>query len=244
MGFSEFFKSKKSKRHKKEGNNSLEPITSDMKDQSLTIDGLMNELSRKEKEIETLHSLVVDLQYQNDILKKKLGNNLKTNESGALEKDNPGEELHPQKALEDDNLNNFESEVNELNEIQNQSVLDNEKPIEIEFLSESNNKRKIFYKAPFKDRRFAIENGSEFSNPDYLYKIETTEDSVEGELTLLVKNDLTRALNSPFQFLETACEYENSFNPDANGIEVISNGEVVKEDQDWLIKKKIVIKFI
>ena len=63
-------------------------------------------------------------------------------------------------------------------------------------------------------------------------------------ITLIETADLSRALNSPNTFLETVCDYENPYNPLAKGIKVMSDGEVCLEGQDWVVKKKIRIKFI
>ena len=56
--------------------------------------------------------------------------------------------------------------------------------------------------------------------------------------------DLSRALNSPDHYLEKACVYENAFNINATSIEVIEEGEVKLDNQDWLVISKVKIKFI
>jgi len=55
---------------------------------------------------------------------------------------------------------------------------------------------------------------------------------------------LSRALNSPNLYLETVCDYENQYNTLSKGIKVINKGEVSLEGEDWVVKKKIKIKFI
>jgi hypothetical protein len=102
----------------------------------------------------------------------------------------------------------------------------------------------IYLPAPFEERRFAVEDMSEIKKPESLYSVSLVEEGKKGNITLIETADLSRALNSPNIYLETVCEYENSYNPEAKGINVIEDGEVVLEGEDWVVKNKIKIKFI
>jgi hypothetical protein len=102
----------------------------------------------------------------------------------------------------------------------------------------------MYLPAPFQDNRFASEDASEVKKPTSLYQAEVVEDSNEVFFTLLQTIDLSRALNSPNIYLETACEYENTYTTNAKFIEVIEKGIMRLEGEDWVVKSKIKIKFI
>lgn len=105
-------------------------------------------------------------------------------------------------------------------------------------------KKLIYFPSPFENNRFAAEDESEIVKPTSLYVAEIDEVSNKGIITLIENADLSRALNSPNIYLETVCEYENAYNPNAKGIKVIKDGEVVLENDDWIVLSKIKIKFI
>ena len=102
----------------------------------------------------------------------------------------------------------------------------------------------LFLPSPFEDSKFSAEDVSKERAPFSLYKIKLSSSKVSGELTLLEDADLSRALNSPDHYLEKACVYENAFNINATSIEVIEEGEVKLDNQDWLVISKVKIKFI
>lgn len=102
----------------------------------------------------------------------------------------------------------------------------------------------IFLPSPFEDKRFTIEDVSKERTISSLYKIVLNDNGVTGKLLLLEDADFTRALNSPDHYLEKACSYENVFNPNAKGIDVVNSGSVKLENQDWYVTEKIKIKFI
>lgn len=102
----------------------------------------------------------------------------------------------------------------------------------------------IFLPSPFEDKRFTIEDVSKERTISSLYKIVLNENGITGKLLLLEDADFTRALNSPDHYLEKACSYENAFDPNAKGIDVLRSGSVKLENQDWFVTEKIKIKFI
>lgn len=102
----------------------------------------------------------------------------------------------------------------------------------------------LFLPSPFEDSKFSAEDVSKERTPFSLYKIKLSSSKSKGDLTLLEDADLSRALNSPDHYLEKACVYENAFNINATSIEVIEEGEVKLDNQDWLVISKVKIKFI
>lgn len=102
----------------------------------------------------------------------------------------------------------------------------------------------IYLPSPFEDNRFSIEDVSNEQTSSSLYQIILDASNINGELRLIENADFTRALNSPDHYLEKACIYENAFNPNTTGINVVESGKVKLENQDWLITDKIKIKFI
>ncbi|MBG7613168.1 hypothetical protein IU405_13015 [Polaribacter sp. BAL334] len=123
------------------------------------------------------------------------------------------------------------------------SFLEDEKPIIINLDILKTSKTLIYLPVPFKERRFAKEDESESKKTTSLYIVEVSKDKNEGIISLIESADLSRALNSPNIYLETVCDYENVYSPDAKGIKVVEKGKVVLEGQDWVVKKKIRIKF-
>jgi hypothetical protein len=109
---------------------------------------------------------------------------------------------------------------------------------------EETKKNLIYLPSPFEERKFANEDASEIEKSTSLYLAIVDGNSNKGTITLIESADLSRALNSPNIYLETVCEYENAYNSEAKGIKVITDGEVVLEGQDWVVKSKIKIKFI
>lgn len=116
--------------------------------------------------------------------------------------------------------------------------------IEFNVNKSQNYKKTIYLPSPFEDRRFAVEDVSEIEKPTSLYIAEVDPKNNKGIISLIETADLTRALNSPNTFLETVCDYENQYNPLAKGIKVVTDGEVCLEGEDWVVKRKIRIKFI
>jgi hypothetical protein len=132
------------------------------------------------------------------------------------------------------------------NDIENKETqfVEEEKSITINLDIQKQKTTLIYLPAPFEERRFAVEDMSEIKKPESLYSVSVVEEGKKGNITLIETADLSRALNSPNIYLETVCEYENSYNPEAKGINVIEDGEVVLEGEDWVVKNKIKIKFI
>lgn len=117
-------------------------------------------------------------------------------------------------------------------------------PIVLEVKNEQNIKKTIYLTSPFAERKFAIEDVSETEKPTSLYVAEIDTKTNKGVIRLIETADLSRALNSPSLYLETVCDYENPYNVVAKGIKVMDSGEISLEGEDWVVKKKIKIKFI
>lgn len=65
-----------------------------------------------------------------------------------------------------------------------------------------------------------------------------------GSLTILEDVDFTRALSSPERFFEKACDYDNEYSQNAKAVKVEQTGEIKLEGNDWVVTKKVRIKFI
>jgi len=104
--------------------------------------------------------------------------------------------------------------------------------------------RKVFLPSPFEEKRFSIEDVSFDRNQSSLYHIDLDSSEKSGDIYILEDSDFTKALNSPAQFLEKVCLFENAFSNNATRIENVAKGTVVLDGDDWLVKEKIRIKFI
>jgi hypothetical protein len=102
----------------------------------------------------------------------------------------------------------------------------------------------IYLSSPFQNLTFANEDASKDKTLNTLYQVEFNEQMQTGDLSVLVDSDLSKALNSPDSYLETACTYDNEYSNNARAIKVIENGEIKLEGEDWIVTKKVRIKFI
>ena len=102
----------------------------------------------------------------------------------------------------------------------------------------------IYLSSPFQNLTFADEDASKEKTLDSLYVVEFDKQTLTGELSLIMDTDLSRALNSPDFYLETACTYDNVYFNNAIGVQVTEKGEIKLDGQDWNVTKKVRIKFI
>ena len=102
----------------------------------------------------------------------------------------------------------------------------------------------IYLSSPFEDLKFAKEVSSEDKKSNSLYIAELNGQTQTGELSVIVDADLSRALNSQDSYLKTACSYDNEYFNNAKGIQVTGKGEIKLDGQDWIVTKKVSIKFI
>lgn len=119
---------------------------------------------------------------------------------------------------------------------------DDEEPINVSF--DIPQTRKVFLPSPFEEKRFSIEDVSFDRNQSSLYYIDLDSSEKSGYIYILEDSDFTKALNSPAQFLEKVCLFENAFSNNATRIENVVKGTIVLDGDDWLVKEKIRIKFI
>lgn len=122
------------------------------------------------------------------------------------------------------------------------TIEEEEKPINVTF--DIPKMRKVFLPSPFEEKRFSIEDVSFDRNQSSLYYIDLDSSEKSGDIYILEDSDFTKALNSPAQFLEKVCLFENAFSNSATRIENVMKGSVVLDGDDWLVKEKIKIKFI
>ncbi|MCH4552209.1 hypothetical protein [Aestuariibaculum lutulentum] len=104
--------------------------------------------------------------------------------------------------------------------------------------------KSVYLPSPFEEKRFSAEDVSDEIKTSSLYEIILDSSNITGQLTLIKGADFTKALNSPDHYLEKACVFENAFNSNAKGINVIHPGKVKLEDQDWVITEKIKIEYL
>lgn len=172
-------------------------------------------------------------QYENNTLKNKIR---------KLEDDNA--------SLKDTIKKYSEKPISVLKE--DQVIINEEKPIDderspsitLDVKQVQNPIKTIYLPPPFEERKFAVEDVSENEKPMSLYVAKIDSKTNKGNISLIETANLSIALNSPNLYLETVCEYENPYNALAKGIKVIKDGELYLEGEDWIVKKKIRIKFI
>lgn len=120
-----------------------------------------------------------------------------------------------------------------------------ERSVSIDFdLPQQKSSNLIYLSSPFQNLTFANEDASKVKTPNSLYLVEFNQQMQTGELSVLVDADLSKALNSPDAYLETACAYDNEYSNNARAISVTEKGEIKLEGADWIVTKKVRIKFI
>ena len=102
----------------------------------------------------------------------------------------------------------------------------------------------IYFPSPFKDSAFTNEDASREKTPDSIYKVVFDEHAQIGTLLVIEDADFSKALNSPDSYLKTACTYDNEYNHNARYIKVVGKGEIKPVGEDWIVTKKVRIKFI
>lgn len=140
--------------------------------------------------------------------------------------------------------------VNEVQEvpkptINEKDIIDDEKSTAIELNIEK--PKSIYLPSPFDYNKFSVEDASNTKKNDSLYRIKLDDNSGQtGEIQILEDADFEKALNSPGQFLEPVCDYENLYINTVKRIENSKNnkGKVKREGDDWIVTERILIKFI
>lgn len=181
------------------------------------------------------------------LLKEKLGRrDNKINELEIKEEDLRRRISRSTKSKEMNSNVIVESSIKESNKttkpIFEEAIEEEEKPVNVTF--EIPRIRKVFLPSPFDEKRFSIEDVSFDRSPSSLYYINLDSSERSGDIYILEDSDFTKALNSPAQFLEKVCVFENAFSNNATRIENVMKGTVVLDGDDWLVKEKIKIKFI
>ena len=155
-----------------------------------------------------------------------------------------------------DDLNRkFNNLQKELDSLRNNTIARNQETNEVGPVKDEINKevtiapintslKIVFLTSPFEDSMFANEDAIDTQNNNTLYKVNFDTNANKGTLSLVEGADFSKALNSPDEYLETACIYDNEYNHNVTSIKVIDKGEVKLEGEDWIITKKVRIKFI
>lgn len=198
----------------------------------LLVFGLIFVFLKKDKKINFLYARlerrdaeIRDLKREKQNLKKQIQNSKK-----------------PKEANTDVKTGSSSKESIETNEPLHKIIKEEEKPINVTF--DIPKMKKVFLPSPFDEKRFSIEDVSFDRNSSSLYYIDLDSSERSGDIYILEDSDFTKALNSPAQFLEKVCVFENAFSNSATRIENVMKGTVVLDGDDWLVKEKIKIKFI
>jgi len=103
----------------------------------------------------------------------------------------------------------------------------------------------IFLPSPKAECKFNAEEGSSFIKDRSLYVIVLEGDSNRGLLSIADNREMYEvAFNSPDIYLEKACEFENAYERHHKSISTITKGTVIKNGLDWVVEKKVLIKFV
>jgi hypothetical protein len=157
----------------------------------------------------------------------------------------------PEKVKETENRVHAKYAVRDKKEEQKQSSQSNlgkeyqedEKPTVVEF--DVPKQETIFLPSPFDRNMFSVEDASQNERQESLYVIKLDAKSDQtGTIAILENADFTQALNSPQQFLELVCDYANTYTNTVKRVENVEKGEVKKEGDDWIVTKRMLIKFI
>lgn len=136
-------------------------------------------------------------------------------------------------------------ETSESPTIDKKDIIDDEAPKVVEF--DIPTKENVYLPSPFEYNKFSVEDASKTRTKDSLYRIILDDSSDQvGKIEILEDADFIQAINSPKQFLENACDYDNSYSNTAKRIENAeeNNGKVKREGNDWVVTQRILIKFI
>lgn len=140
---------------------------------------------------------------------------------------------------------------NELSKVKNQSeqkeleTLNEESTIQQELVGTNDQEKKLkflYYDIPEEDGSFVVLDGKVTSVARSYYKIEYLEGDTRGDLYYRSGNLDASALSQIDYFLKPVCEIENSTLQNPSTIEVLSNGIVLKQEDKWVVDKKIKIK--
>lgn len=109
----------------------------------------------------------------------------------------------------------------------------------------SSNEKKLnvlYFSAPEQDGSFLLDNSSSTATSRSYYKIEFFDDENIGKLIYRSGNLDKSALSQMDFILSPVCDIENSSMTNPSIVNVESHGSVIKEDNFWIISKKIKIK--
>lgn len=174
-------------------------------------------------------------------LEKKLQNNKSGNQSHSRTSVNEIEKLRHENSDLRRKIESFE-----LHKVAEQKTSFTKETISqpIEMDVQEPTKITIYLPSPFQDSTFANEDASVEKTPSSIYMVDFDEQSQTGVLSVIEDADFSKALNSPDSYLETACIYDNEYSHNARLIKVIVKGEIKRTAEDWIVTKKVRIKFI
>jgi len=120
---------------------------------------------------------------------------------------------------------------------------ENEKPVTYD-LDLKNSFKTFYLPSPFDEKRFSNEDASESPTSTSLYVINYDTINNKGDINIIEDANFDRAINSPHDYFEKVCIYDNPPDVNATRVKTTLAGEVELNGDDWLVTKKIRIKFI
>ena len=191
------------------------------------------------------------LEKKKNSLKRELKSNIEQKNDMFTQQSNNSNRDNKVNTSSDENkkllnqIDNLEKRILEL-KLKN-STLSNENfspTVDLDIPNQVNANRVIYLASPFQDSTFADEDSSSVKTTNTIYQVDFDEQTSIGVLSLIQDADYSKALNSPDSYLETACIYDNEYSNNAREVRVIEKGEIKQEGEDWIVTKKVRIKFI
>ena len=172
--------------------------------------------------------------------------NQQKNNSSGNKNSNVSSYEHQNLKIENQNLKRELSELKKSDEKKtytksNESI---STTVELDIPTPVHTNRTVYLASPFQDSTFADEDASNVKTQSTIYQVDFNERTNIGVLSLIQDADFSKALNSPDSYLETACIYDNEYNNNSREIRVSEKGEIRLEGEDWIVTKKVRIKFI
>ena len=196
------------------------------------VKSLKKKISERDKKYEDLEKEKNSLFYNSQRNNNRANNN---SEIENLKKDNESLKKEIQELREklDNSLNNTSEQVTENPTVVEFDNTELSKPTQI-----------IYLPRPQEEKLFLNKHAKNVKDERYLYEVDFNTVTKEGALKLIEDADFARALNSPERYLEKACIYDNEYSHNARQVKVTEEGEIRLEGDNWIVTKKVRIKFV
>ena len=110
--------------------------------------------------------------------------------------------------------------------------------------SKSSSSSIIYLPRPQDEGVFLKKHAKDEYDDRYLYQVNIDNNKSVGKLSLISNADFARALSSPERYFEKVCDYENEYSNNARSVIVVQKGEIQMQGEEWIVIKKLKIKFI